>query len=97
MMGRRLVHREYELGYCLAEHAWGRGLASEAVKLMLGFAFGDVGAHRLYASIDPANGASQKVIEKAGFRCEGQQRRDTLIEGEWRDSLIYALLCDEHE
>ena len=97
VMGRRLVHCEYEVGYCLAEHAWGRGLVSEAVTLMLGFAFGEMGAHRLYACIDPANTASQNVVEKAGFRLEGRQRRDTLIEGEWRDSLIYALVSDEYK
>ena len=63
-MGRRLVHREYEIGYCLAPHAWGRGLASAAVNLMLGYAFQSLAAHRLYACIDPANAASRVVVEK---------------------------------
>jgi RimJ/RimL family protein N-acetyltransferase len=95
LMGKRVQYREYEVGYCLAPHAWGRGLASESLKLLLGFAFGDLAAHRLYACIDPANRASQAVVEKAGFRREGLQRRDTLIRGEWRDSLIYARVADE--
>lgn len=97
LMGRRLGYREYEIGYCLAPHAWGRGLASAAVNLMLRYAFESLDAHRLYACIDPANAASRAVIEKAGFRLEGHQRRDTLIRGDWRDSLIYARVCDEDE
>ncbi len=97
LMKRRLQYREYEIGYCLARHAWGRGLATEAVRLMLDFAFGELAAHRLYACVDLHNRASQAVVEKAGFRLEGTQLRDTLIRGEWRDSLIYARLCDEVE
>jgi RimJ/RimL family protein N-acetyltransferase len=97
LMGRRLPYREYEVGYCLARDAWGRGLASEAMALLLGLAFGEVAANRIYACIDPRNQASRRVVEKAGFRLEGHQRRDTLVRGEWRDSLIYALVCDEYE
>jgi ribosomal-protein-alanine N-acetyltransferase len=100
LMGRRVHYREYEVGYCFARDAWGRGLASEALALLLGMAFdagGDVRANRIYACIDPLNRASRRVVEKAGFRLEGHQRRDTLLRGEWRDSLIYALLCDEFE
>jgi ribosomal-protein-alanine N-acetyltransferase len=96
LMGRRVAYREYEVGYCLAPDAWGRGLASESMKLLLEFAFSDFAAHRLYACIDPGNHASQAVVEKAGFRREGLQRHDTMIRGKWRDSLIYALLGDEY-
>jgi RimJ/RimL family protein N-acetyltransferase len=97
LMGRRVHYAEYEIGYCLARNAWGRGLASEALRLVLGFAFGELAAHRLYATIDPVNAASRAVVEKAGFRLEGQLLRDTLIRGEWRDSLTYALVSDEYE
>jgi ribosomal-protein-alanine N-acetyltransferase len=97
LMGRRVVYREYEVGYCLARFAWGRGLASEALGLMVRLAFTEVGANRIYACIDPRNQASRRVVEKTGFRLEGHQRRDTMVRGEWRDSLIYALVCDEFE
>ena len=98
LMGRRAqYHDEYEIGYCLCRKAWGRGLASEAVGLMLDFAFGAVGAHRIFASIDAHNKASQGVAQKHGFRLEGKMLRDTLIRGEWRDSFVYALVSDEYK
>lgn len=49
-------------------------------------------AHRLYAQIDTENAASIALAEKLGFSREGHQRLDTLIRGEWRDTLIYARL-----
>jgi len=51
-----------------------------------------VKAHRLYAQIDTENAASIALAEKLGFSREGHQRLDTLIRGEWRDTLIYARL-----
>lgn len=92
---RRLHYREYELGYCIAREAWGRGIAVEAVRALLGFAFGQLGAHRVYASIEPRNAASIRVAEKLGFRREGCHQRDTLVRGQWRDSLVYGLLAEE--
>jgi len=42
-----------------------------------------------------ANTASRQLLARIGFRLEGHLRKDALIRGEWRDSLVYALLADE--
>lgn len=92
---RRAVYREFETGYCLNRAFWGQGYAGEALEGLLGVAFAQAGAHRVYALVDPANTSSVRVVERAKFRLEGHIRRDSFIHGEWRDSLVYALLEDE--
>jgi RimJ/RimL family protein N-acetyltransferase len=53
----------------------------------------DVG--RIQAQTDPRNVASQKVLEKAGFKKEGTLRRNLFTRGEWRDAYIYSILREE--
>ena len=58
---------EIEIGYRLARGVWGRGLATEAVGVVRGYAFGVLALPRLVAVIDPRNGASIRVAEKNGL------------------------------
>ena len=87
--------REFEIGYYLRRDHWNQGLATETVGALVPFGFCDLGAHRLYARVDPENPASARVLASVGFRIEGHFRSDTFIKGEWRDSLIYGLLAEE--
>jgi RimJ/RimL family protein N-acetyltransferase len=67
---------ERELGYWLGRGHWGRGLMSEAVAAIVDHAFGALGVRRLFATTDPDNAASQRVLLKAGFRQIGSQPAD---------------------
>ncbi len=60
--------RVYELGFHLRPAHWGRGLAVEAGRAIVTFAFQTVGATGLFAGHHPANAASRRVLEKLGFR-----------------------------
>jgi len=91
----RLRQRTAELGYMLRRDCWGRGIATEAARLLLDFAFGEVGLHRVFAVVGDDNPASIRVLEKLGFRREARHVKDVLINGEWLTSLIYAVLEDE--
>jgi RimJ/RimL family protein N-acetyltransferase len=84
-----------ELGYQLGPAVWGRGYATEAVRAVVTFGFGTVGARRVWARVNPGNGASCRVVEKAGLRREGVLRRCEFAAGEWRDLALYAALADE--
>ena len=84
-----------KLGYAVAADHWGRGYASDAVSIMLGFAFGSLSLHRVTAAIGPDNAASQAVVEKLGFVREGVLRDHVFTNGAWRDSVLYSLLHDE--
>lgn len=59
---------EIELIYALAKPYWGQGLATEAAQAMLRYGFETFHLPRIYATVDPDNTASVKVIEKSGFR-----------------------------
>jgi len=64
---KRVSDEEAELGYALSRSYWGRGLAGEAVALMLGFAFESLGLRRVVAVLDVRNVASAALLERAGF------------------------------
>lgn len=89
---RRKEFREYEIGWTINRAFWRRGIATEAATAVVDFAFSMRKAHRLYALVDAKNVASRALGEKLGFTQEGHQVRDTLIRGEWRDTLVYARL-----
>lgn len=91
----RLRQRTSELGYMLRRDYWGRGIATEASRLLLDFAFGEVGLHRVFAVVGDDNPASIRVLEKLGFRLEARHVKDVFLHGEWLTSLIYAVLEEE--
>jgi RimJ/RimL family protein N-acetyltransferase len=87
--------REAVLWYTLHPDHWGRGYTTEAARAMLGFGFGELMLHRIWADCDPRNTASWRVLEKLGMRREGHLIENARIKGEWVDSLIYAVLNRE--
>lgn len=93
---RGAFHNAY-LGYYGMAACAGRGLMGEALRQVLGRAFGEVGLHRLEANIQPGNTASIALVRRLGFRLEGYSPRYLRIDGEWRDHKRWALLADEFE
>jgi [ribosomal protein S5]-alanine N-acetyltransferase len=80
------------IGYWLVERARGRGLGSRAVALLSRWAVTDAALERVEALVVPDNVASQRVLEKAGFRREGHLRSYLVFDGCRVDALIYSLL-----
>ena len=64
----RLEDLVYELGFHLRPAYWGRGLAEEAARTLITFAFGTVGAEALFAGHHQENAASRHILAKLGFR-----------------------------
>ena len=81
-----------EIGYWLIERARGRGVGSRAIALLSRWAVTDAGLARVEAFVEPNNAASQRVLEKAGFRREGHLRSYLAFERRRADALIYSLL-----
>ena len=86
-----------ELGFWLGRDHWGRGIMTEAVGLMLRFAFRELGLCRVYASAFAANTASRRVLEKNGFKLEGTLREAVVRHGERQDFLQFGILRPEYE
>jgi len=84
-----------KVGYWVAHGRDGRGLATRAVGDVVDFAFVQAGLHRLEAWTLVDNVASQRVLEKNGFARFGLARALLLIDGEWRDHLLFERIADK--
>lgn len=88
-------NRGAEIGWVLHPDFRGRGYATEAARAGLGLLFGDWGAHRVAAKLDPRNVASAAVCMRLGMRHEARFLHNELLKGEWLDTDVYAILEDE--
>ena len=82
-------------GYWPRKEARGRDVASRALRLLTRWAVGEHALARLQLIVEPANVASQRVAEKAGFRREGLLRSYLELKGTRRDVYLYALLPED--
>jgi RimJ/RimL family protein N-acetyltransferase len=83
------------IGYWLAPHARGRGVATHAVRLLSAWAFRDLHIARLELTCGPDNRASQRVAERCGFTREGVLRSHMPFKGARRDTVVFSLLPGE--
>lgn len=87
--------RSAYLGYYGFEPFAGQGYMRDGLQLVLRYAFGTLGLHRLEANIQPENGPSIALVSRAGFRLEGLSPRYLKIAGRWRDHERWAILAEE--
>jgi ribosomal-protein-serine acetyltransferase len=88
-------HRSAMIGYWIDEEHEGYGLVTKATRALTDVAFRVLSMHRVWLTADPTNRRSCAVAERLGFRREGVRREDTLMDGRFRDTAIYAILEDE--
>lgn len=81
------------VGYWLASHAQGRGLATAALLEALDLAFGELGLHRVQAGTLLHNTASRAVLRRAGFEEIGVARSYLLVGGRWQDHLLHQVVA----
>ncbi|GIH19227.1 GNAT family N-acetyltransferase [Rugosimonospora africana] len=74
---------------------FGRGLGTEAARLMLAHAFESVGLHRVELEVYGFNPRARHVYEKVGFVTEGAKRQALRWDGAWVDAYMMAILADE--
>jgi ribosomal-protein-alanine N-acetyltransferase len=61
---------ETELYFVISHEHWGKGLATESARALLGYVFAELRLPRVVAVVHPANRASVRVVEKLGMRAE---------------------------
>jgi RimJ/RimL family protein N-acetyltransferase len=84
------------IGYSMLPAFRGRGLATQAAKLVALWAFAETGVARLIAGAFPDNVGSQRVLEKAGFRREAYLRsRLPGVAGTRHDDVQFVLLAED--
>jgi RimJ/RimL family protein N-acetyltransferase len=90
------IHRcTAEMGYYVGEEFWGRGVASRAVYAACNWVFTHTDILRIFAEPFATNGASCRVLEKAGFQLEGVMRKNAVKNGEVLDMKLYARIRDQ--
>lgn len=90
------IHKHGVLGYWLGKKYWGNGYMTEAVSLMLRFAFSELKLHRIGVSAYTENMGSLSVIRKNGFTEEGIAREKYYRFGKWLTSIQFSMLRKEY-
>lgn len=85
----------YEIGIALFPDYRGRGIGTEAQRQLVEYLFNTTTAHRLQAGTEVDNVAEQRSLEKVGFVREGVLRGVHFRAGQWRDSIMYALIRED--
>ena len=84
------------VGYALDKQFNGNGYMTEAIRLVVQFAFNELSLHRIEAGAMPNNIGSITVLEKAGFCKEGIARKNVKINGKWKDHQMLAIISDKN-
>ncbi len=87
--------RSASLGYWLAVDVLGRGLATSAVEAVAEIADSELKLHRIEASTLTGNTASQRVLERTGFRQIGTAPTYLHIDGYWQDCNLYQRILND--
>jgi ribosomal-protein-alanine N-acetyltransferase len=84
-----------EWGFAIGSPFWATGLFPAGAQLVLDFAFGVVGVHRLEARAAVRNGRGNGALRKVGASCEGVMRKSFLRNGEFLDQNLWSILAED--
>ncbi len=75
--------------------SWGKGYGTEAIRLVIDYAFNRLNLHKVTAGIVAIHQASIRAFEKAGFEVEGQAKSQFFLDGEYCDSLYLGITRED--
>ncbi len=88
-------NRRFEYGINIAREHWGQGYATDALKVLFGHYFGELGYHKVNAWVYAFNERSQKFHERLGMVHEGTARQTHFSRGEFHDEHLYGMTAQE--
>ena len=93
LMDIHCINRSAQLGIFIGEKGfWGKGYGEDAVRALLGFAFGTMGLNRVELRLNERNGRALSCYRKCGFKLEGKKRGHLFYRGEYCNELIMGML-----
>ena len=84
-----------EIGYALVPSERGKGYCTEAAQIMVDYLFLSKETPYVQATTDSENIASQRVLQKVGFKKEGTMRKRAYVRGKLRDITLFSILREE--
>lgn len=88
--------RKSGVGYSVHPDFHGRGIGTEALKLVTKYAFETLNRHKIRGAYLGGNTASKRLMEKAGFQEEGLERDFKYVDGNWKDAHWMSILETEY-
>lgn len=89
-------HKSAEIDFIIHPNYWNNGIATNIAKTIIKYAFKVLKLNRIWASIDSNNIAASMVLQNLEMKLEGIFRENRLVDGEYRDTLNYAILRSEY-
>ncbi|HLF27178.1 MAG TPA: GNAT family protein [Anaerolineae bacterium] len=90
------IHADAWVGIAIGERDyWGRGYGTDAMRVILRYAFTELNLHRVSLSVLASNARALRSYAKAGFTLEGRARHISRWDGEWYDDVYMGILRNE--
>jgi len=74
---------------------WGGGYGTDALLLLVDYAFGWLDMRRLWLDTMSSNARVLRQMQKVGFTLEAQLRSVAIADGQWNDEVVFGLMRDE--
>jgi RimJ/RimL family protein N-acetyltransferase len=87
--------RQMEIGITLSPRHQGSRYADEAIECLLGYLFGSLGKHRVFANVDVLNLPAIALCRRMGFRQEAHFVENIWFKGRWGSEFLFAILKQE--
>jgi diamine N-acetyltransferase len=87
------INKRAGIGILIVEEERNKGLASEALEIMIKYCFETLQLHQIYCNISVDNEASKRLFEKHKFVCIGTKKDWLLVDGKWVDENLYQLVA----
>jgi [ribosomal protein S5]-alanine N-acetyltransferase len=84
-----------EVGYMILPDYYGHGFVTEALRAIIQYGFDEMKLHSIEAVIDPENLASERVLQKCGFKKEAHFRENEYWQGRFLDTVVYSRLASD--
>ncbi|MBN2893479.1 MAG: GNAT family N-acetyltransferase [Bacteroidales bacterium] len=96
MLKEGIYYKNAEIGYWIAEPFWRQGIATEAVNLILKFAFETFKEiEKIYAKVYHTNIGSMRALEKNGFKKEAIHKKEAFKAGEFKDLHFFSIFRED--
>ena len=90
------VNKSAKIEFIIHPNYWNNGIATNIAKTIIKYAFKVLKLNRVAATIDSNNTAARMVLQNLEMKLEGVLRENRLVDGEYRDTLSYAILRSEY-